>query len=444
MKYSIIGAALVASVTLAGCGDSGNNNSPAPAASGATLLGTIPVTGISSAVSYSFDLGAVDATAKRYYVTDRTNQSIDVVDTTATTLVSQFKNGFAGCRTAVNGPLDASCLAVAGAAVNNDASGPDGLDIVGANLFVGDVNALKVMNKTTGAVVQTIAIGGVSGLRADEGCFDSVDNIYAISSPGENPPFMTIVDTASTPFHVLATVYFQSAGLEACLFDATTGNFFVNNDGSAANSRGELSGYKAATFNALKAAATATGPGTQYQFPGAALGAPVLASPGVAFPGTTVAYALGNCDPTGLALGPGTDIGSMCRQGVVGELLTFQILNKTNGALVKELNIGGGDQITFDPTSNKWFLADSRWTASGNSCAAGSAACPLTPVLAVVDGTSRTVVAKLANGNNSHSVAVLPGVGGAAGKVFTPFTAPSAAGGGAAFPGGGINVFTTN
>ena len=112
--------------------------------------------------------------------------------------------------------------------------------------------------------------------------------------------------------------------------------------------------------------------------------------------------------------------------------------------MVTTLNAGGGDQIAFDPVSNRWFLSDSRWTAAGTSCGGGSAACPLSPVLAIVDGTSRTVIAKLANGNNSHSVAVLPGVGGAPGKVFTPFTAPSAAGGGAAFPNGGINVFSTN
>jgi len=443
MKYSIIiGAALAASLTLAGCGDSGNNNnSPAPAASGPVLLTTMPVTGISSAVSFSFDLGQVDATTKTYYVTDQTNKSVDVVDTTTNALVAQLKNNFTGCKTVPNGPLDASCLPVAGVAVNNDASGPDGLDIVGANLFVGDVNALKVMDKTTGAVVRTIVIGGASGLRADEGCFDSTDGIYAISSPGESPPFMTIVD--ATSHNTLATVYFQSAGLEACLFDATTGNFFVNNDGSAANPRGELSGYSAATFNALKPGTAAATTGTQYFFPGAAISGATPAA-AIAFPGTTVAYPLGNCDPTGLALGPGTDIGSMCRQGVVGELLTFQILNKTTGALVKELNIGGGDQIAFDAVSNRWFLADSRWTTSGNSCGAGSAACPLSPILAIVDGTTRTVIAKLDNGNNSHSVAVLPGVAGAPGKVFTPFTAPSAAGGGAAFPNGGINVYSTN
>ena len=435
--------ALLAGSQLVACGGSNNNNSsaPAPAASGAALLTTIPVTGISSAVSYSFDLGQVDAATNRYYVTDRTNQSVDVVDTGTNALVSQLKNGFAGCKTVPNGAVAPNCLAVAGVAVNNDASGPDGLDIVGATIFVGDVNSLKVMDKASGAVVKTIAIGGASGLRADEGCFDSVDNIYAISSPGESPPFMTIVDALN--FNVLATVYFQSAGLEACVYDATTGNFFVNNDGSTANPRGELSGYSAATFNALKAAATANGPGTQYQFPGAAL-AGVPASPGVAFPGTSAAYPLGNCDPTGLALGPGTDIGVMCRQGNIGDTLTFQILNKTNGAEVANLVAGGGDQIVFDAVSNRWFLSDSRWTATGRSCGGGSAACPLTPVLAIVDGTSRALVTRLANGNNAHSVAVLPGVGGAPGKVFTPFTNPSAAGGGAAFPNGGINVSSTN
>ena len=420
------GAAL--GLLLAACGGSGNDNI-AP-----QFAQTITVPGISSAVSYSFDLGVVDVAAQRYYVTDRTNKAVDVVDTVASKVVAQFQNGYKGCVTG-SGAASPSCLSVSGSSVNNDASGPDGLDVVGDNLFVGDVNSLKVVNKTTGVLVKSISIGGTSGLRADEGCYDSADGIYAISSPGESPPFMTVVD--ATTLNVLATVYFQSAGLEACVYDPTTKMFFVNNDGSAANPRGEISGYSAATFNALKATATATGPGVKYQFPGAPL-AGVAASAGVAFPGTTVAYGLGNCDPTGLALGPGTDIGSMCRQGNVGEPLTFQILNRTTGTLVASIPAGGGDQITYDAGTNKWFLADSRWTATGNSCGSGSATCPLTPVLGVVDGTSRSVIARLPNGNNAHSVAVLPGKPA---TIYTPFTSPSTAGGGASFPGGGINVF---
>jgi hypothetical protein len=107
--------------------------------------------------------------------------------------------------------------------------------------------------------------------------------------------------------------------------------------------------------------------------------------------------------------------------------------------VVANLNIGGGDQIAYDSVSNRWFLADSRWTANGKSCGGGSATCPLSPILAIVDASQHTVLSKLPNGNNSHSVAV----SGARHLVITPFTNPTASGGGAAFPDGGISVFTT-
>lgn len=451
-----VSVALVASTLLAACGGGGGSST----AGGPSLMSTVPVPGISSAVSYSFDLGTVDAANSRYYVTDRTNKSVDVVDTSgAGVVVAQFQPGFKGCITN-SGVASPSCLAVAGSGINNDASGPDGADVVGSNVFIGDVNALWVLNKSTGAVVKKIAIGGTSGLRADEGCFDSDDNIYAISSPGETPPIMTFVDT--TDNQVIATVQMHSIGLEACAYDKTTKRFFVNNDGQASlvpdstasmvavvgNPRGEMMGIAAADIVGLKSFKAATLGASRIDY---AAGAMVAVAPGaVALPDpagliplatTPVRYALGNCDPTGLAVGPGTDIGAMCRQGTVGETLTFQILNRTTGAVAATVNAGGGDQITYDATSNRWFLATSRWTPTGKSCGGGSAACPLTPALSIVDGTSRTIVAQLPNGNNSHSVAVVPGNPG---KVLTPFTAPSATGGGAAFPNGGINIFSTN
>jgi DNA-binding beta-propeller fold protein YncE len=130
----------------------------------------------------------------------------------------------------------------------------------------------------------------------------------------------------------------------------------------------------------------------------------------------------------------------MCRQGNTGELLTFQILDRTNGNVLANLNIGGGDQITFDSVSNRWYLADSRWTANGKSCGAGTATCPLTPIMAIVDGTTRKVVATTPNGNNSHSIAV----SGPNHLVLTPYTVATATGGGTdAFPYGGISLFAT-
>ena len=425
-----------AAAIVVGCGGGSGLDAISP-----HFLTSVQVPGISSAVAYSFDLGAVDVAAKRYYVTDRTNKAVDVIDTSNYTVVGQFQNGYKGCVTGSNAAAPA-CLSVAGSGVNNDKSGPDGLDVVGANLYVGDVNVLKIVDKASGALLKSLAIGGASGLRADEGCFDAEHGLYVISSPGESPPFMTVVDTVNQ--NILATVYFDSAGLEACTYDPTTKMFLVNNDGSNANARGEISGYPAAFFSALKTAAGVAGPNLPYLFsawgtPGAnASGAP--APVGQVLAGT-VAYGLGNCDPTGLALGPGKDIGAMCRQGNVGEALTFLILDRTNGSLLKTVAAGGGDQITYDAGSNKWYLADSRWTATGNSCGGGSAACPLTPMLGIVDGTSRSLVAMLPNGNNAHSVAVVPGTSTTYTTVYTPFTNPTVSGGGAGFPGGGVNIF---
>lgn len=411
-QLAMLGAAVA--VSLGGCG--GNYGG----ASGAHLVKRLSVPGIDSTVVYSFDLGTVDAATGRYYVTDRTNKSIDVVDTGTQTFVTQFKPGFAGCNTGT--PTKPTPLPTC-AGANNDMSGPDGLDVVGQYLYVGDVNALWILDKTSGGVVKKITIpSSPTFLRADEGCFDADDGLYAIATPGADHPFMTFVDT--TTQSIVATVVMDdstgaaSGGLEACAYDHTTGRFFVNNDGSTANPRGEMDGIPASTIVAAK-----PGPAT-------------LTFASIA--GTSV-YPLGNCDPTGIALGPGKDIGAMCRQGKVGEKLTFVILDRTNGNVLANLNIGGGDQITYDSVSNRWFLADNRWTANGTSCGGGSATCPLTPVVGIVDGASRTIVGTMDNGNNAHSIAV----SGANHLVITPFTSPSATGGGADFPNGGISLFST-
>jgi len=411
----LLNAAVTLALSISGCGGGGSS------VSGPHLVKVLSVPGIDSTVVYSFDLGAVDNATGRYYVTDRTNKSIDVVDTNTQQFVAQFKPGFAGCNT--GSPTSPTFLPTC-AGANNDMSGPDGLDVVGQFLYVGDVNALWILDKTTGAAVKKLAIPSTpTFLRADEGCFDADDNLYAISTPGANHPFMTFVDTVTQS--IVATVIMDdssgaaSAGLEACTYDQATKKFFVNNDGSTANPRGEMDGIPASAIVATK-----PGPAT-FTFASIA--------------GTSV-YPLGNCDPTGLALGPGNDIGAMCRQGNQGELLTFLILDRTNGKILASPNIGGGDQITYDSASNRWFLADSRYTFSTLSCGGGSTECPLSPLLGVVDGTSRSVVTKVGNGNNAHSVAVSRSNH----LVLTPFTSPSATGGGGEFPNGGISIYSTD
>jgi DNA-binding beta-propeller fold protein YncE len=87
--------------------------------------------------NFSYDIGWVDSDAHRYYVADRTNKGIDVIDTTnktfLTTLAAGKFEGFTG---------------------NPDASGPDGVLLIPEDhqLWVGDAHSLvKVVDVASGS-----------------------------------------------------------------------------------------------------------------------------------------------------------------------------------------------------------------------------------------------------------------------------------------------------
>jgi hypothetical protein len=410
---------------LAGCngGGGGGNNSSA----GVRLTAAASVPGVTTTTNFSFDISAVDSAKGRMYFTDRNNQGVDVIDIRTNTFLKRITGGFAGCDT---GP---TC-----AGANNDKSGPDGLNIITGTPFVyaGDVNSVKIINTTTDTVVNTIPIGGTSGLRADEGCYDPDHNIFMISSPAESPPFATFINTNTQK--IIATVLFTdpgtgaggpaSAGLEACVYDHGTASFLVNNDGSTANPHGEVDIIPASFITPFLA--TANSPTLTLPIPTAANGFKI--------------FPLGNCDPTGIDLGPGTDLGVMCRQGTTGVPLTFLILNRQTGAVVATLNAGGGDQIAFDAATNRWFLAASRYTATGLAATGGacSAASPCTPSLIVVDAGTHQIIAIVSAGNNSHSIAVDP----ATHQVYLPNSSSAAPAGCAEcsnFPSGGVLVYSS-
>lgn len=421
----ILGTVAIATLLLAGCGGGGGGGGSDLAV--AVLKALMADPGVGAGTNFSFDISAVDTVKGRYYFTDRNNQSVDVFDTTTNTFIKQIKGGFAGCDT---GP---TC-----AGANNDKSGPDGLNVIPGTTFiyVGDVNSVKIIDTQTDTVVKTINIGGASGLRADEGCYDPDHKIFMINSPGESPPFATFIDT--TTQKIIATLLFTdpgtgpaghaSAGLEACVYDHGTASFINNNDGSTANPHGEV--------DVIPAAFVMTGTPA----------APVILTLPVPAAGNGFKiFPLGNCDPTGIDLGPGTDLGVMCRQGTTGALLTFQILDRTSGAVHVVLNAGGGDQIAYDAATNRWYLASSRWTANGLAAIGGacSAASPCTPVLFVVDGATRKVVSSAATGNNAHSVGVDP----VNHQAYLPFSSAGAPAGCAtcagAFNNAGVAVYAT-
>ena len=415
IRRSAVCAALAATLMLVACGDESNTSAPG-------LETLIAVPNVVGGTNFSFDISGVDSAAGRMYFTDRNNKSVDVIDMKTNKFLKMITGGFAGCDT---GP---TCNGA-----NNDKSGPDGLNIIPGTpfIYVGDVNSVKIISTQSDTVVNTIAIGGNSGLRADEGCYDPDHKIFMINSPGEEPPFATFIDT--TTQKIIATLLFtdpgtgpagpKSLGLEACVYDHATQTFLNNNDGSTANPHGEVDVIPAAFV--LQ--------GTPANPVKLTLPVPTPANGFKIFP-------LGDCDPTGLDLGPGTDMAVSCRQGDAGVPLTVEILDRTNGTVRATINAGGGDQITYDAGTNKYYLAASRWTSSGlSSGAACTGISPCTPTLMVIDAAARTVVQMPFTGNNAHSVAIDP----ATRKVYMPYSSAAAPAGCAAPCGGdgGVLVF---
>ncbi|MDR3098754.1 MAG: hypothetical protein LBV73_16990, partial [Paraburkholderia sp.] len=369
--------ALVLSVGLAACGGSNSNNNPSSDPTTPAEKTTIKVPN-SANPAFSFDISYTDS--GKYYLADRNNASVDVVDTHTNALIGQIKGGFTGI------------------GKTTDTSGPDGLvGIPGTStLYAGDVNNIKVIDTAAQQVVGTIAVSD-AGERVDEGCYDPDDDIVMFASPGDTPPFTTFISNKTRT--IMSKLTFPtSSGLEACVYDPRTKSFLINNDGTPANPEGEVDVIPAASVVA----------GT---------------------PGVSSVYPLGNCSPAGLALGPDNDMLVGCDQPE-GQKLTSLILDRTTGSTLATLPFGGVDQVTYDPVSNRYFLPARHETANGVAASSG-----YTPLLGVVDGASRKVIDQIPTGNGVHSVAV----DGATNQVYVPFQ-PGATN----FPIGGILVYNAH
>ena len=86
--------------------------------------------------------------ASTYYFTDRNNAAVDAIDIPTLKVTSQI--------TGVPAPTPSPALKP-----SNANSGPDGLNVVGTQLYAGDVNSVKVIDPNTRQVVKTIVVGAM-------------------------------------------------------------------------------------------------------------------------------------------------------------------------------------------------------------------------------------------------------------------------------------------
>src|SRR5262249_12363023 len=105
------------------------------------LLKTIPIPGTAlnptGGKLYSFDISWVDQQSRTYYLADRSNLAVDVVDTKTGKLVAQLQGGFAGVRP------------------GSGTSGPNGVTTGGHCLFVTDAPS-RVLSFNTSTFPPTL------------------------------------------------------------------------------------------------------------------------------------------------------------------------------------------------------------------------------------------------------------------------------------------------
>jgi DNA-binding beta-propeller fold protein YncE len=316
----------------------------------------------------AFDISWVDPVTHTYYLADRTNNAIDVVDTEGNTFVEFLAHnkfvGFTG---------------------NNDTSGPNGVLTVGARLWAGDGDStVKVIDLATGTVVDTISTGGTK--RADELCFDPRDNLIAIANDADSPPFVSLISTET--HEVLGEFLFHDAtdGLEQCVWDPVTGRIFQNVPATTENPGGEVVAIDPKTMKIVKV------------------------------------YPVEGCFPAGMALGPHHHLLLGCSGDAIAAGFNARsiVMDANTGHIVATVTqVGGSDEVWFNPGDNRYYLAARSMTSNGTP--GGTP----TPVLGVIDAETNTWIANISTGKNAHSVAADSSFN----TIFVPI------------PKSGINVF---
>ena len=162
------------------------------------------------------------------------------------------------------------------------------------------------------------------------------------------------------------------AGIGGSVFNPNTGHFLVSNSNSIGGDVTVGSIDEVDPF---------------HTFPGG----PVNGVPAV-----INSFPVPNCQPSGVVVGPGTDVMVTCagHDGRQFAPLTY-IMNGTTGAILATINfVGGADQGWYNPGDNKYYLASRDMIP--------------TPVLGVIAAGSRQWLQNVPTNGNAHSVAADP------------------------------------
>jgi hypothetical protein len=333
----------------------------------------------------SFDISWVNPDRAEYYLADRSNNGIDIIDTRHNAFKKTI-GGFVGIK-----------LNTLGTAVDNNHSGPDGVTSHGRWLYAGDGDStLKVIDLKTGTIVATISTGGTT--RLDEMALTTDGKLLLAVNNAEDPPFATLFTangddddnsvTEITKISVDPTVIPSGFGLsiEQPAWDESIQRFIVSVPIIKDNPTGCNYGQNAP--------------------PVTCSGAVLVIDPTNLLNPIEKVVPLIHCGPNGATIGPhDNDMEGCTPNNQPGDLETT-IINVKNFNYVDVGNLTGSDEVWYDSGSDRYYT--------------GSSAMPGGAVLGVVDGETNFLLETIPQSSASHSVAA----DSRRHRVFVPQVAP--------------------
>ncbi|HZT89846.1 MAG TPA: hypothetical protein VFA12_17890 [Stellaceae bacterium] len=366
----------------------------------------------------SFDISWVNPDRAEYYLGDRSNAGIDIIDTRTNTFKRTI-GGFVGVVLNPNGT------------VKNSVSGPDGVTSHGRWLYGGDGNStLKVIDldaPTASALKASIPTGGTT--RVDEMALTTDGKLLLAANNAEDPPFATLfrangdsnVNTMG-PSSIIRKIAVDASilpagfglSLEQPAWDPKTQRFYVSipiiaNNPTGCN-YGQVTGAPITCHGGLLVIDPASSKTTYGAFD----------------PTTnTGVVALNECGPNGATVGPHDNLLLGCTPGNNPSDTSTLVINARTRHFANIGDITGSDEVWFNPGDRRYYTGSSRNLSGvpGVSCpnapqTSGPNACP---ALGVINAETNLLVEVIAQGSGSHSVAA----DAYRNKIFVPQVAPA-------------------
>src|SRR6267378_1534217 len=333
----------------------------------------------------SFDISWVNPDRAEYYLADRANSGVDIIDTSQKVFHKRI-GGFVGIK-----------LNKAGTAVDNNHSGPDGVVSHGKCLYVGDGDStLKVIDLDMGKIVATRSTGGTT--RVDEMALTADGEILLVANNAEDPPYATQFTVnghddcdsidAGTKITVDPSVIPVGFGLsiEQPAWDPETNRFYTSIPTIAENPAGCNYGQLAGSIT-CSGGLLVTDPDALNAIEGAY--DPVK---------NTGVIKLNACGPNGATIGPHDNVMVGCTPGNLPGSTTTLVINATTHNYAHVGGITGSDEVWFNKGDGRYY------TGSNNAIKPAGSTLNRGSVLGVIDGTS-VLIETIPQSSGSHSVA---------------------------------------